>query len=79
MNVEDVRNAVRVQGFGRIYFAEETRSRSALPAFVRIGRCGPIRRAGAKIGRNGPCPCGSGLKFKRCCAQSKREAPIPNP
>jgi len=20
-----------------------------------------------KIGRNEPCPCGSGLKFKRCC------------
>lgn len=21
----------------------------------------------AKIGRNGPCPCGSGRKFKKCC------------
>ena len=21
-----------------------------------------------KTGRNDPCPCGSGLKFKRCCA-----------
>ena len=20
-----------------------------------------------KIGRNKPCPCGSGLKFKKCC------------
>jgi len=20
-----------------------------------------------KIGRNDPCPCGSGLKYKRCC------------
>lgn len=20
-----------------------------------------------KIGRNEPCPCGSGLKFKKCC------------
>lgn len=26
-----------------------------------------IRRAGDKIGRNDPCPCGSGKKFKRCC------------
>ena len=24
----------------------------------------------AKIGRNDPCPCGSGLKYKRCCASS---------
>jgi preprotein translocase subunit SecA len=26
----------------------------------------PARRA-AKIGRNQPCPCGSGKKYKRCC------------
>jgi uncharacterized protein YecA (UPF0149 family) len=24
-------------------------------------------RVGPKIGRNEPCPCGSGKKFKRCC------------
>jgi len=23
----------------------------------------------AKIGRNAPCPCGSGLKYKRCCGK----------
>jgi len=28
----------------------------------------PIRREEPKIGRNDPCPCGSGLKFKKCCA-----------
>lgn len=27
----------------------------------------PIR-AEPKVGRNQPCPCGSGKKFKRCCA-----------
>ena len=27
----------------------------------------PIR-ALPKVGRNDPCPCGSGLKFKKCCA-----------
>ena len=25
-----------------------------------------VRREGAKIGRNAPCPCGSGKKYKRC-------------
>jgi uncharacterized protein YecA (UPF0149 family) len=25
-----------------------------------------------KIGRNEPCPCGSGLKFKKCCIHSAR-------
>lgn len=28
---------------------------------------GDIREAGEKAGRNDPCPCGSGRKFKRCC------------
>lgn len=27
-----------------------------------------------KVGRNDPCPCGSGVKFKRCCA--KRSAAV---
>ena len=26
-----------------------------------------IRRVGKKIGRNEPCPCGSGKKYKKCC------------
>lgn len=26
-----------------------------------------IVRGGPKIGRNDPCPCGSGKKFKKCC------------
>ncbi len=24
-----------------------------------------------KIGRNDPCPCGSGKKYKKCCLQKK--------
>lgn len=27
----------------------------------------PIERTGPKVGRNEPCPCGSGKKFKKCC------------
>ena len=29
----------------------------------------PFRRGDAKIGRNDPCPCGSGKKYKFCCLQ----------
>ena len=28
----------------------------------------PVRRTSPKVGRNEPCPCGSGQKFKKCCA-----------
>ena len=27
----------------------------------------PVRNAFKSIGRNDPCPCGSGNKFKKCC------------
>jgi preprotein translocase subunit SecA len=27
----------------------------------------PIRNRGEKVGRNEPCPCGSGKKYKNCC------------
>jgi preprotein translocase subunit SecA len=30
----------------------------------------PVRRKSAKIGRNDPCPCGSGLKYKQCCGKN---------
>jgi preprotein translocase subunit SecA len=26
-------------------------------------------RAGSKVGRNDPCPCGSGRKYKKCCGR----------
>jgi preprotein translocase subunit SecA len=29
-----------------------------------------IRRTTPKVGRNEPCPCGSGKKFKKCCGAS---------
>ena len=29
-----------------------------------------VRRAAPKIGRNDPCPCGSGKKYKHCCGRN---------
>ncbi len=31
---------------------------------------GPYKRKDAKIGRNDPCPCGSGKKYKQCCGRN---------
>ena len=34
-----------------------------------------VRRSASKVGRNQPCPCGSGKKYKHCCgAQNRRVA-----
>ena len=30
----------------------------------------PVKRKSAKIGRNDPCPCGSGKKYKQCCGRN---------
>lgn len=31
----------------------------------------PVRNSGKKPGRNDPCPCGSGLKYKKCCGKNE--------
>ncbi len=38
-----------------------------------IGSGPHVRRAVARIGRNDPCSCGSGKKYKRCCADKDQE------
>ena len=51
-------------GAGRAYhrFREERR------AAERASReAATMRRTVPKVGRNEPCPCGSGRKFKQCC------------
>lgn len=40
---------------------------SDAPPSVGAANLAPVVRNGAKIGRNAPCPCGSGKKFKACC------------
>ena len=31
----------------------------------------PVKRDSSKVGRNDPCPCGSGKKYKDCCGKAK--------
>ena len=33
------------------------------------GKIETFRREAPKVGRNDPCPCGSGKKFKKCCGK----------
>jgi len=45
------------------------------PATVIAGRT--LVREGVKVGRNAPCPCGSGKKYKKCCLGKVLSAPSP--
>ena len=49
-------------GLARAYRYFEPARRQPLRA------AGPVQRSAPKVGRNEPCPCGSGRKFKHCCA-----------
>jgi len=33
----------------------------------------PFQRVAPKVGRNDPCPCGSGQKYKKCCGASAND------
>jgi len=55
---------------------EERRQRQEREMQLNKGAAGeegktrePVKREGEKIGRNAPCPCGSGKKYKKCCGK----------
>ncbi|MFG6178078.1 preprotein translocase subunit SecA [Halomonas sp. THAF12] len=53
-----------------LHDAPETAPESEDEASAAPGSDGrPLRREGPKVGRNDPCPCGSGKKFKQCCGK----------
>ncbi|MBZ5726619.1 MAG: DUF1186 domain-containing protein [Acidobacteriia bacterium] len=50
----------------------QTRARSSAQSPAKanlnpVAVASPIKRATPKTGRNEPCPCGSGKKYKKCC------------
>jgi preprotein translocase subunit SecA len=46
--------------------AEEEAGETAVLADSEEAKAQPFKRYGDKIGRNEPCPCGSGKKYKQC-------------
>ena len=58
--VDDMQNQVAAGKMQAIDVAE----------FMRQMRTKPVVRDYKKVGRNDPCPCGSGKKYKNCCLNS---------
>ena len=44
---------------------------SAIDASQGERKLDPIRNRGRRVGRNDPCPCGSGKKYKNCCMRTQ--------
>ena len=49
--------------------SEGDKSGMVTEANEAVAKAKPIR-TGPKVGRNDPCPCGSGKKFKQCCGKN---------
>lgn len=61
--------AVFLKEEGRWYYCGQ-RSQPKIAAPTKTSRSTrPFVRTEAKVGRNDPCPCASGKKFKKCCGR----------
>ena len=50
--------------------AEETSAGAASAGDETVREKQPVHKQ-KKPGRNDPCPCGSGLKYKKCCGRNE--------
>ncbi|HUU59366.1 MAG TPA: SEC-C metal-binding domain-containing protein, partial [Phycisphaerae bacterium] len=65
-NVYQVTSAIHEQLSGYDHLAQEMAAQQAAGAPRKVEQ---IIRDAARVGRNDPCPCGSGKKFKKCCGK----------
>ena len=55
--VRDVRDNMRLAEYNGNTYSE-------------LSQKGTVASTAPKVGRNDPCPCGSGLKYKKCCGRN---------
>ena len=72
---EELNHLIREDTVRRVYQTKiqvtPERVQTAKPAEAHLAGDGPRQprkvKPGQKVGRNDPCPCGSGKKYKNCC------------
>jgi len=73
---QDLLSTIQHDVVHSIYHVAVTRKDASQPAtpMARVAPAGsgkqPVKVKGKKVGRNEPCPCGSGKKYKHCCGRS---------
>ena len=78
---EELNHLIREDTVRRVYQTKiqvtPERVQAAKPTEARVAGDGPRQprkvSAAAKIGRNDPCPCGSGKKYKNCCMLKEQQ------
>lgn len=74
---EEMSNSIQADTVKTLYrvrvVTEAKREEVAKPMFTNKDdsvAAKPVQRKTAKVGRNDPCPCGSGKKYKNCCGRN---------
>jgi len=57
---------------GGMYYEKHPERRKAETVYLSSGDGDPYVRMQPKVGRNDPCPCGSGKKYKKCCGSTAK-------
>ena len=66
----ELTNGIAVNEFDQelLKLASEYKVHNHHPYSNNVSTHKPTTRKFPKVGRNSPCPCGSKIKYKRCCA-----------
>ncbi len=74
LSVDQVRDSDQfAEGLAALY-EKQGRLQEAQEMLKRARPGHAVPRSGPKVGRNDPCPCGSGKKFKKCCGSATSAA-----
>ncbi len=65
---------LRESGAMRYNHVEEGQAQPRRRATAEAAKAETFVRSGRKVGRNEPCPCGSGKKYKHCCGRASAAA-----
>ena len=68
----DMMDRVKTDTVRKLYAVQPAReelTREEPVMFFNMGNAPPQDKKDKKIGRNDPCPCGSGKKYKKCCGK----------
>lgn len=61
--------SVKVNVVDEAEFTDEDKSQSNIVRSDAPAKKEPVKKDDNVVGRNDPCPCGSGLKYKKCCGK----------
>ena len=74
--IEEAERERRLKESGAMRYnqAEEAQAQPRRRAAAEPAKVETFVRSGRKVGRNEPCPCGSGKKYKHCCGRTSAAA-----